>query len=228
MTLPKKCGMPLLDQDIEGLRVHALVTATFTTMPNITPAQRNWRSWLVHCLVKTARHYEETRELVLAQISESTRPAEEMAKGRLLPLIDFSLAMEDCITSLDKAITCVQALAKKNSLSVTAVAELCNEMETLKLFRNKQEHIHLKIANGQTGQGPLVVTVADDGNSMKLLKLTMPFTSVYRLIDALYRDVSQFFPNFIASMPKAQGGTLQTSITGTLINTPGRAVAPNS
>ena len=220
--------MPPLDQDSDGLRMHAFLENAFGITPNLTPAQRKWRSWLVHCLVKTVRHYDEARELILAQIIESTRSPEELAKGRLLPLIDFSLEMEDCITSLDKAITCTQALAKKNSLSATAVAELDNEVKTLKCFRNTQEHMHLKIASGETGNGPIVVAVADDGNSMKLLKITMSFTSVYRLVDALYRDVSQFFPNFIASMPKAQGGTLQISITGTLINTPGRAVTPNS
>lgn len=228
MTLPKKCSMPPLDQDIGGLRMHALLTDTFIITPDITPAQRKWRSWLVHCLVKTARHYEEARDLVLAQINESTRPPEDLAKGRLLPLIDFSLEMEDCITSLDKAITCIYALAKNNTLPAAAVVRLENEVKTLKRFRNKQEHMHNHIANGQTGDGPIMVMVADDGDSMRLLKLTMPFTSVYRLVDALYRDVLQFFPDFTASGPGARKGTPQVSITGVLINTPGRAVMSDS
>lgn len=95
--------MEPLNQNIEGLRTHALAVAMFLPETGISAEARRWRSWLVHHLLKTARHYNEARHLIMAQIAESKRSAAEMMEGRYLPILDFALAMEDCITSLDKA-----------------------------------------------------------------------------------------------------------------------------
>ncbi len=207
--------MASLDQNIEGLRTHAIFTNIFIDSADITPAQRKWRSWLAHCLMKTARHYNEARALILAQIGERERSPAELMKGRQLPLFDFSLEMEDCITSLDKTITCIKILAEKNELPAARVLELKEEMQRLKEFRNKQEHMHKLIAAGQTGDGPILVVVADEGDSMKLLKLTMPFAAVHSLIGAAYRDISGLFPAHDPLSPATPAGTLQLSGTVT-------------
>lgn len=107
-TQPK--GMPPLTQNIEGLRSHSLLVSIFVAPPEATPAQRRWRSWLVHSLTKAARHYENARKLTVmdARAANGTHPG-----GQALPMLDYAFELEDCITSLDKAIACIQALHAK-------------------------------------------------------------------------------------------------------------------
>ena len=216
MALPTHCGMPPLNLNIEGLRSHAMLVSIFVPEPDISDEKRKWRSWLVHCLVKTARHYNEARSLIVAQINESKRSPAEMTKGRQLPMFDFAFAMEDCITSLEKSVACIRTLASKGEIQSTYVLALDDEMQSLNAFRRQQEHMHSQIAAGQTGDGPILVGLSDDSDGMRLRKLTMSFSSVFRLIDAVYRDVATFFPAHDTQSPASRGGVPQISISATM------------
>ncbi|HGM4734126.1 TPA: hypothetical protein ACKPYB_000643 [Stenotrophomonas maltophilia] len=220
MTIPTHCGMPPLHLNIEGLRSHALMMSIFIPEPGVSAEKRKWRSWLVHCLVKTARHYNEARSLILDQVSEGQRSSAEMAKGRSLPLLDFAFAMEDCITSLEKAIACIRALSKKGEMTSEFVLALDSEQQSLNAFRRQQEHMHSQIAAGQTGDGPILVALSDNGDGMRLRGLTMGFDALYRLIDAVYRDISSLFPIHDVQSPPLQGGAphLSMSMTTTVIH----------
>ena len=226
MSIPTHCGMPPLHLNIEGLRSHALLVSIFMPEPEVSVEKRKWRSWLVHCLVKTARHYNDARSLILAQVDEGNRSSSDMAEGRLLPLLDFAFAMEDCITSLEKAIACIQGLAKKAEMPSATVLELNDERQSLNAFRRQQEHMHSQIAAGQTGDGPILVTLSDDGEGMKLRSLTMSFTALFRLIDATYRDVSALFPTHDIRSPPSLGGTPQLSMSVTIEVTQGEPKPP--
>lgn len=206
MAIPKRCGMEPLNQNIEGLRTHALLVGMFLLEPEISAEARRWRSWLVHCLLKAARHYNEARDLILAEIAEGERSTAEMMKGRLLPILDFALAMEDCITSLDKVVVCINELEKKGAMSGGRVMALEAERTTLKRLRNQQEHMHVQIAAGQTGEGPIYVTVADDDEGMRFRDLSMSFRALHRLIDAAYKDIAVLLPGHDANSPPGQAG----------------------
>lgn len=217
MNLPSRCGMPPLDLNIEGLRLHSILVSAIVPEPNVSIAQRKWRTWLVHCLVKTARHYNEARTLILAQIEEAKRSPAEMAQGRQLPVLDFAFTMEDCITSLEKAISCVKALTNRNEVPAAGVLRLKDQMHTLNGFRRQQEHMHTQIAAGQTGDGPIIVAVADGGDGMNLRDLTMSFGDLHRLIDALYRDIAALFPAHDAASPaKPSGKAPQLTMSATV------------
>lgn len=216
MTIPTHCGMPPLVLNIEGLRSHALMMSIFIPEPDVSAEKRKWRSWLVHCLVKTARHYDEARSLILDQVSEGKRSSAEMAKGRSLPLLDFAFAMEDCITSLEKAIACIRALSKKGEMASAFVRALDSEQQSLNAFRRQQEHMHSQIAAGQTGDGPILVALSDNGDGMRLRSLTMGFDALYKLIDAVYRDISSLFPMHDANSPASLGGVPLLSMSLTI------------
>lgn len=204
-----------LERDFEGLRAHALLISMFVPEPDLSAESRKWRSWLVHCLLKAARHYSEARNLILAQIDEGKRSTAEMSQGRLLPILDFALAMEDCVTSLEKVVVCINALESKGQMSGGRVMGLKAERAALKSLRNQQEHFHVDVAKGQTGQGPIFVTVDGDGEGMSLRKLRMSFEGLHRLIDASYLDISALFPNYVGALP-GQGGVLSLSMSGTI------------
>jgi hypothetical protein len=216
MTLPTRCGMPPLNLNIEGLRSHCMLVSAFVPEPDVSEEKRKWRLWLVHCLVKTARHYNEARALIQAQVEEGKRSAAEMAQGRQLPVLDFAFAMEDCITSLEKAIICVKALARKTKMPTARVLDHSDELQSLNAFRRQQEHMHTQIAAGQTGDGPIFVVVALGDDSMQFRKLTMSFAAVHRLIDALFRDIAAFFPAFEFATPAGAGGVPQISMSATI------------
>jgi hypothetical protein len=215
MAIPKRCGMEPLNQNIEGLRTHALFLSMFSLEPEISAEARRWRSWLVHCLLKAARHYNEARNLILAQITEGKRPSAETMKGRSLPILDFALAMEDCVTSLDKVVVCINELEKKGAMSGGRVLGLETERAVLKRIRNQQEHMHVQIAAGQTGEGPIYVTVADDDDSMRFRDLSISFSALHRLVDAAYLDIAALLPGHdVNSTPdKAGMPTISMSVT---------------
>lgn len=215
MTIPTHCGMPPLHLNIEGLRSHALLITAFIPEPEVSAEKRKWRSWLVHCLVKTARHYNEARLLILAQISEGRLSFAETAKGQSFPIFDFAFAMEDCITSLEKAVACIQALSKKGEMTSAFDQALHNERQSLNAFRRQQEHMHSQISAGQTGNGPFVVMLADDGDGMRLRDLTLGFDALYKLIDAVYRDISSLFPMHDTQSPPSLGGAPHLSVSMT-------------
>lgn len=216
MTIPTHCGMPPLHLNIEGLRSHAILVSVFMPEPDVSAEKRKWRSWLVHCLVKTARHYNEARLLILGQIGEGQRSSAEMAKGRSLPLLDFAFAMEDCITSLEKAIACIRALSKQGEMKSAFVLALDSEQQSLNAFRRQQEHMHSQIAAGQTGDGPILVALSENGDGMRLRGLTMGFDALYKLIDAVYRDISGLFPMHDVQSPASLGGVPQISMSMTI------------
>lgn len=216
MSIPKRCGMEPLNQNIEGLRTHALLVAMLLPETGISAEARRWRSWLVHCLLKTARHYNEARRLIIAQIAESQRSAAEMMKGRSLPILDFALAMEDCITSLDKVLVCISSLETKGAMSGDRVRSRQAEKAALKQLRNQQEHTHTQMAAGQTGRGPMYVTVAEDGERMCLRDLSMSFGALHQLIDAAYLDISALFPNHAVLSIPGQTAIPTVSISGSI------------
>lgn len=208
--------MPPLSQNIEGLRTHSLLVNTFIPDPEVSDEMRKWRSWLIHCLVKTARHYEEARSTIQAQIDEASRTSAEMAKGRGLPILDFAFAMEDCITSLEKAVVCMNALEKQGAMPGARLHAMRFEREALNALRRQQEHMHLQVAGGQTGEGPIFVTVSEDGEGMRFRKLSMSFIALCGLIDAVYRDISALYPKHAVDSPPTRGGAPVLSITATM------------
>jgi len=213
MGVPVTCGMRPLDMNIEGLRSHSMLVSLFAAEPEISEEARKWRSWLIHCLVKTARHYNEARKLVLSQIEERNRTREEMEGGRLLPILDFPFAMEDCITSLEKLIVCMSTLVDKEKLPAGAISTLKNERKLLNKFRGQQEHMHNQIANGEVGSGPIFLMVSDDGNSIRYRSLSMSFQEIYQLIEAAYRDISALFPNHDSTSAEKEAGSIRIGIT---------------
>lgn len=53
--------------------------------------------------------------------------------------------------------------------------------------------MHSQIAAGQIGDGPILVRLPNEGDSMRLRGLIMSFVALLKLIDANYRDTASFF-----------------------------------
>lgn len=210
-------GMPPLTQNIEGLRSHALLVSIFVGPPEATPAQRRWRSWLVHCLTKAARHYENARKLTVMDAREAN---DARPDGQALPMLDYAFELEDCITSLDKAFSCIQALHGRGEFPDSRVMALASDVRLLRAFRNKQEHLHNHLASGETANGPILVAVDSNGLGIQLQKLSMTFSTLYGLIDAVYRDIASLFPRHDANSSPRAAGIPRLQITATVTTIP--------
>ncbi len=154
--------------------------------------------------------------MILAQLAERERPPEQIMKGRHLPILDFSLAMEDCITSLYKMEMCMSILAKSQPLIAPFVDLLIVEKNKVRDFRNQQEHMHQQIASGQTGSGPIMITLSNNGESMQFRNLKMPLTFVHALIEEIYSTLVKLFPKFDSKSIPLKPGILTLSITGSM------------
>lgn len=86
----------------------------------------------------------------------------------------------------------------------------------MKNLRNQQEHMHINIAAGQTGDGPIYVMVSDDGEEIKFRDLKMSFAALRRLIDAAYLDIAALFPGHDVNSSPNGAGVPNISLTLTM------------
>lgn len=214
MSIPTYCTMPAFSRNVEGLRNHSLVL--MFVREDIGTNTRRWREWLVHVLLKATRHYASSRELLLQQLAEKHRPAAQIQQGRQLPILDFSLEMEDCITSLYKAIHCVRGLGKILPAFAQANAVLAEEKAAICEVRNQQEHMQGQIASGQVGDGPIKISFDASGEVLRFRDLKLPVVFVHSVLDHLFEVVASLFPNFNPQSAPQAGGTLQISIEATI------------
>lgn len=212
MTLPKHCGMPALTCNIEGLRAHAVLNNVFGSV-DVDVSVRKWRSWLVHCLVKSSRHYNEARNIIYLQLAEADVSNGGVQNGRVLHIIDFPLAIEDCITSIVKLNVCLKALEQKVELLAGFSNTLKNEKLLIGKLRDKLEHMHNQIACGQTGNGPIFLVLNESGNSIKLLALEISFLSLHAVLEHMYAAVAGLFSDFNAASPVEPSGALVLSMS---------------
>lgn len=212
MTIPSICGMPPLLANVEGLRHHAFLCMFLTE--DISAEKYKWRAWLVHMLVKAARHYDDARDMIEGQIRST---AADGSQGAPLPILDFSFAMEDCITSISKACQCLGALNAKVDASVgNRVLALVDERAILQKVRNQQEHMFSQISSGETGKGPIFLAPSKDGEHVLFRSLAMPFADVHRLIEAVYLDISMLAPNFDPASARVAPGVMTLKATATI------------
>ncbi|MYN40326.1 hypothetical protein GTP55_13165 [Duganella sp. FT109W] len=211
--------MPELNVNIEGLRSQSQLLGIFVVEQDVSPEKRKWRTWLVHCLVKAGRHYSEARTLIQQQLVEAQRPATELAQGRQLHIFDFALAMEDCITALEKAVVCLHALSRSEPIQARVLA--LPQRPRLNEFRRQQEHMHQQLASGQTGDGPIIVGVTADGSGMALRALKMSFKDLHEIITTLYLDLCVFFPHHEVNSPRKPQGVARLTMSASLTITPG-------
>lgn len=216
MSLPKHCGMPPLTCNIEELRLHGF-TLIFVLEPELTPTARKWRSYMVHCLAKASRHYNEARDLILMQIGGGRAQGEPAPTAHPMPLWNFALAMEDCVTSISKLAQCAYYLTDEVP-SFAAFREACKvEIDSVIKLRNQQEHMFGQLAKGETGSGPILVALSADGDSIELRNLRVSFHAVHRLIQDFFTALLPLFPHYAPTSDLIAAGIPQISMWMTMV-----------
>jgi hypothetical protein len=216
MSLPTHCGMPPLSCNVEGLNLHSLAQTILFPDNETFSAKKKWRAWLVHCRLKGARHYNAAREVILRQLAEATRPSEQLAAGRQLHIFDFPEQMDDCMTSVFKVAMCLERLIDSEKSFDRFCAANKDAIESLRQFRDQHGHMHTQISSGEVGNGPIILSISDDGNSIRFRDKRMSFAMMHALIQDMYSALASLFPGFDAlSAPQASSPTT-ISITATM------------
>jgi hypothetical protein len=187
--------MPPLKANIEGLRTHAIMVGVFIP-DELTVEERGWRSWVMHCLLKAARHYNAARETIIMQINEANRSSVRVSQGRSLPILDFAEHMEDCMSSTYRASMCMRQLAKCVPAFDRFSKDHTEVLDRLIKLRNQHDHMHTQIASGQVGSGPILLSLGEDGKSMCFRNIKFPLVAMHELIEGLYAAMTTLYPQF--------------------------------
>jgi hypothetical protein len=124
----------------------------------------------VHAIHKASRHYSAARELVLAQMHSSRRPDGSVT----FPIWDFSLEIEDCVATAYKAIKCADLLSRRKAGPAPGALELTAEGKSVADLRNKLEHLFTEMGGGQSGSGPIYITLDETGEFLCLRDRKVP------------------------------------------------------
>lgn len=221
MALPKQCGLRPPVNNIEGLLSAAAMDGMFG-LSKSTEEERKRSIWLVRCLTKAHRHYDAARNLVLDQLHPQRLANRQLPAGAAaLPILDFHFEMEDCITSLYKVVELLKKLSKAEPGQQRLFSAPQKALETLASMRNLQEHMHSQVMSGQTGPGPVLVTLDEDGTTLQLRRVRMPVAMLDELLDAAYQSAARLYPGFDASSPPTSGGPMVLLMTATIEIVPG-------
>lgn len=188
------CKFPPLTKNIEGLRQHSHLLVFVPE--DKSPGVLKWRAWLLHMLVKAARHYSAARQLVLLQ----TNPRLPNG-GAIFPVWDLAFEVEDCLTSLHKALQCVQRLESQNEAFAAAAAVLAEEKGAICAMRNVQEHLFTRLPSGQTGPGPVLIQLDKSGDEIRLGRDRLSVAALHQVIEHLFDLVATQFSQFDPSAP---------------------------
>ncbi len=215
MTLPIAENIPKLDFNFEGLKRHSYF-GMFLSEDSLSKEKSKLRAWLLHTLIKSARHYSKARELVsLQNNTDQVRDG-----GVIFYVFDLSEQIEDCISTTYRICMAVKKMNSENLESNNFCLNNDATIQKLGKIRNQFEHMHDQIVSGETGRGPIFITLSDSGRMIKFRKVKLETTSLYSLIKGLYIIIAGLYPQFdVNSKPEAGGLTkLSVSVSVSLVN----------
>lgn len=219
MTKFTECKMIELNCNSEGLRACSMMDSMFSFGKVDEVActdEKRFKSWMVHNLISTTRSYKKARDTVVSQVEQPVL----QSGTAMFHIFEFSEYIEYCITSLNRL--CVAA--KQSRERYKPFDEFCftysSEIERLGKFRNKIEHLHSQVSKLQAGKGPVLVTLNDSEDELRLLKLKYPLSSFTALINGYYLALTKLFPNFDASSSPMAEGPLGLSMSVTISQKP--------
>lgn len=200
MTLPIAENIPEIDFGIGELRKHSLL-CVFIAEDGVSESERKIRAWLLHAVFSATKHYAKVREFVVLQNN-----ADQARDGGLvLHLLDVSEHLEDCVTGTYRACMAVRRMSENNEACSLFIENNHHAFARLGKVRNQFEHMHSQIVSGETGKGPISVTLSDHGNYLQFRKLKMAVASLFDLLKGLFHVVASMYPGFdVQSKPQAQ------------------------
>jgi hypothetical protein len=192
MKIPDNCYMP----DISNLAEKRLMPALMLSLicskgANFSPKASLYLRNFIRLIDKSIAEYLEARNIILLEIEEKNRSAEEMQEtGRFLYFISFVNHAENCINALRRALHLLSAM--KSEQFSPAIPKIPRKLiealgDKIKDIRDTIEHLDEKIQKDEHVQGePVMLVVTDDERSMSICNQNLKFCELELIIRKLY------------------------------------------
>jgi len=179
MAIPSECKMP----DLSGLDsplIGRLIVQLLVGEHGISRKAGLYRRNFVRLVDKALGEYNEAREVILAEIAEANRPAEEMSKdGRRIYFPAFTDHIETCINAVRRLYKLLQRIKSERESPVLPreLRRLVEKIEeSIVDIRDAIEHMDERIQNDEIAPGkPIMATVNKNGDGVVVSKYEMKF-----------------------------------------------------
>jgi hypothetical protein len=209
MTLPITENIPELDFNFEGLKRHSFL-CIFLPESSLSDDERKLRTWLLHTLVVSARHYTKARQLVLLQNNAN----QARDGGAIFYVLDLSEEIEGCISATYRACMAIRRMSNTNFGAF--FTQQNNAIEVLGKIRNQFEHMHSQIVSGEIGNGPITITISNYGQIIQFRNLKLKTVALFNLIKDLYVAIASLYPNFDVNSRPESGGPMKLIVTANI------------
>ena len=145
----------------------------------------------IRLLDKTVDEYKEARELIVAQIAEGQRSAEEMTQnGRHIYMFKFVDHMENCISTIRRILRFLDVLkGNQDGLAFPRIVRKHIESLTTPIIdvRNTVEHMDERIQNDVIQENePVMLKITDSQNGIMIGGQLLKFSTLSILIKQLH------------------------------------------
>jgi len=154
---------------------------------NVNRKTALYRRVYIRLVDKTVDEYKEARNLILAQIEEGQRNAEEMTMdGRYIYMFKFVDHMENCISTVRRLLRFLDAL-KANKDGLSFPREIRKQIKSLTTpivgVRNVVEHMEKEIQkDGIKENEPVMIKVVDTQDGVMIGGQSLKFSTLSTLI----------------------------------------------
>lgn len=195
MAIPTECKMP----DLSGLDsplIGQLLVQVMIGEPGLSRKTGLYRRNFIRLLNKALVEYHEAREVILAEIAEANRPAEEMIKhGRRIYIIAFTNHIETCINAVSRLFKLLERIkAERDSPAVPR--ELRKLVETksksIDYIRNAVEHMDELIQRDEIALGqPIMLALSKNDDSVVVSNYEIKFKELAIVLEKMY-EIAQY------------------------------------
>ena len=168
------------------------------------------RRVFVRLVDKAVDEYEESRNLIVAQIAEGRRSWEEMARsGRFIYMFKFVDHMENCISTVRRILRFLEVL-KRDQDGLAFPRPIRQDIEALTRpivkVRNTVEHMDERIRRDEIGEDePVMLKVMESQDGVMIGGQTLRFSTLSSLIRKLHSLAEGMAACRTASHPQVCG-----------------------
>ena len=189
MALPSECKMP----DLSGLDplMNRLLVQLLVGEQGLSQKARLYRRNFIRLVDKAIREYQETREVILAQIAEMNRSPKEMSRdGRSIYLLRFPDHIETCINAVRRLYKLLERIkAEEESPILPREVRIQIEKMGMRLInvRDAMEHIDDIIRKDELGPGkPVMAAGSENWDAVVMANYELKFEELAMVLRKMH------------------------------------------
>jgi hypothetical protein len=188
--IPDECKMPDIS-DLDYPLIISLFPQLIVGEPGVTRKEGLYRRNFIRLMDKAIKEYLMAREAIIAQIEEGKRPEEEMIKGRIFYIWNFTDHFENCINTLNRLLKQLESIKSEPDsweISRTVRRSIDSHSRAIPDIRNTIEHLAEQIQLGCFKDNlPVMLSVSENDDRVVLGEHEIRFDEVVGVIRGLHQ-----------------------------------------